>query len=411
MQWDEKTYEDAKVILRQSESVARACEHLSEIAGEAVTRHVLRHAFKKAGLANPAAYLDGGIEASLAGDHPKHHTVTPAEGDKGWVPPGYMMRGVSTNVGSDGKVRQQWIKTKVDTNQRLEMLRKALESIAEPFRGLADPIQPPKPGAYRKDIMNVIPLGDPHIGLYSWHRETGEDFDLKIAERDLVAAVDYLVEQAPAAETAMLVNLGDFFHSDTMDAKTRRSGHHLDVDGRWPKVLEIGVRIMRRLIEKLAEKHQDVKVINAIGNHDDHTSVMLSVMLSNFYERDDRITIETDPRIHHYHVFGENLIGVTHGHTTKPEQLVGVMATDRREDWGRTQYHYWLTGHVHHDQRKEFAGCIWESFRTLAAPDSYAASYGYRSDRDVKCITYHREYGEIQRLTSNIRLVRALQTG
>jgi hypothetical protein len=85
------------------------------------------------------------------------------------------------------------------------------------------------------------------------------------------------------------------------------------------------------------------------------------------------------------------------------------MAVDRAKDWGETTFRHWLTGHVHHDQMKEFAGCTFESFRTLAAKDAYAAGHGYRSERDMKCIVYHAEYGELMRHTSNIRLVRALQ--
>ena len=55
-------------------------------------------------------------------------------------------------------------------------------------------------------------------------------------------------------------------------------------------------------------------------------------------------------RTTHWHRFGKNLIGVTHGDTVKAQQLGPVMACDRPEDWGETAYRFWYTGHVHQNR-------------------------------------------------------------
>ena len=57
-----------------------------------------------------------------------------------------------------------------------------------------------------------------------------------------------------------------------------------------------------------------------------------------------------------YFTFGKNLIGVTHGDTAKMPDLGSIMATDRPREWGDSIHRYWLTGHVHHDQVKEYRG-------------------------------------------------------
>ena len=49
---------------------------------------------------------------------------------------------------------------------------------------------------------------------------------------------------------------------------------------------------------------------------------------------------------------------------------------------------------------------IVEQHRTLAAPDAYAARGGWLSGRDAKVITYHRDYGEVSRLTINSDMIR-----
>ena len=55
--------------------------------------------------------------------------------------------------------------------------------------------------------------------------------------------------------------------------------------------------------------------------------------------------------------------------------------------------------------KKEFSGLTWESFRTLAAKDAWAAGRGYRAGRDMLCIVHHREHGEIERHRVDIGMI------
>lgn len=311
------------------------------------------------------------------------------------VPEGYHVKGVSTYYDKHGNVRGQWVKSQKDQEHQIALLLDAVQEISEPFRGQSKKVRAPH--KTQKDLMTVYPMGDPHLGMYAWAAETGNDFDLNIAEAHLVAAVDRLVSLAPASDTAVVLNLGDFFHSDSSDNQTRRSGNPLDVDTRWAKVLAVGIRTMRRCIDKALEKHKKVTVINEIGNHDDHSAIVLSLCLDQYYENNPRVTIDTSPSHFHWIRFGACLIGVTHGDNTKPAELPGIMAADRPKDWGATRYRYWYTGHVHHDSLKEFPGCVVETFRTLAPRDAWHHMNGYRAGRDMKCDVLHAKYGRINR--------------
>lgn len=314
------------------------------------------------------------------------------------APTGYCLKGVSTLVDGEGNVRAQWIKTysdKLDPSEFLEAFKLAVEETPPRTKTLIPPKG--KPEEYVADLLTVYPMGDPHFGMLSWRGETGEDFDLKIAERLLVQAVDKLVSLAPKSEKALIVNLGDFFHSDNQDNKTARSGHSLDVDSRWAKVLRLGIAAMVRCIDRTLEKHQTVRVINAIGNHDDHSSVMLAICLDHHYRDNVRVEIDVTPSQFHWYEFGLNLIGVHHGHTTKAQNLPGLMAADQPEAWGRTQFRYWLCGHVHHESKKEYAGAVVETFRTLAAKDAWHHGQGYRAGRSMVADVYHAKRGRILR--------------
>lgn len=319
------------------------------------------------------------------------------------VPDGYHVRGVSSYYDKDGALKGQWVKSQKDPDHKIAYLLDAMQEIAEPFRGKSELSEPPD--YVENDLFTVYPMGDPHIGMFSWPEETGEAFDLEIAESTLVNAVDHLVGLSPPTSSALIANLGDFFHTDTKDNVTRMSKNPLDVDTRWSKVLSVGIRIMRRCIDKALEKHEIVNVVNEIGNHDDHTSIMLSLCLDQYYENNPRVKIDTSPSHFHYFRFGEVLVGITHGNNTKMRDLPGIMASDRKRDWGETEHRYWYTGHVHHDQLKEFPGCIVESFRTLASKDAWHAMKGYRSGRDMKCDVIHSKYGRINRHTVGIQQV------
>lgn len=322
-------------------------------------------------------------------------------------PPGYHVKGVSSYYGADGELRGQWVKTGADPEDRVARLLKAVEEIAEPFRGAIDPSKAPRHTS--EDLLNVFPIGDPHIGMLAWAEETGEDFDIKIAEQNLVAAVDHLVAGAPLADEALVIPLGDFFHTDSFENVTRRSRHSLDVDSRWSKILAVGVRIMRRIVDRCLTRHKRVRVIVEIGNHDDQSSIMLALALSLLYERELRVVIDTSPAKYHWHRHGKCLIGTTHGDTVKAADLPGIMAHDRAADWGETTWRYWYCGHVHHDTLKEYRGVTVETFRTLAARDAYTAAHGYRSGRDLKMIVLHKEYGEIRRDTVGVSYLQGIK--
>lgn len=300
----------------------------------------------------------------------------------------------------DGEIVQEWVKVAKSKEDGHAAFLEALAGLDAKWD---------KPPAIKKprsllsdDLLTVIPLGDPHIGLLSWGHETGQDFDLHIAETNLISAVDHLVSLAPRAKRALLINLGDFFHADNSSNQTTH-GTRVDVDGRWSKVLRVGIRIMRRAIEKLLETHEEVTVICEIGNHDTHSAVMLALALEQFYEHEPRVTIDTSPAKFHWYRFGRNLLGVTHGDTAKMKDLPAIMACDRAEDWGQTTYRYFYTGHLHHDKTIEYPGVIVETFRTLAPADAWHKGQGYRSGQDLKLDVIHKEYGRINRHTVGIR--------
>lgn len=319
---------------------------------------------------------------------------SPQHGMTKVCPDGFQVRGVSTLYDGEGNIRSQWYKTSPDWDARLKIIEATCEALAADVPKFA-PVK--QSGKVNEALLATYIFGDPHFGMMGWAEETGDNYDLQIATRVHCQAMKYLVDNAPPAEQAIVLNLGDLLHYDSMEAKTPRSGHFVDADGRYARMLDVTIKAMRTLIDEALKKHKKVHVISAIGNHDETGALAVARCLKIAYEREKRVSVDTSPSVFNYFRWGKVLLGVHHGHTCKPDKLPGVMATDRARDWGETTHRHWLMGHIHHASLKEYAGCTVESFNTLAGKDAYAANGGWRSQRSAQCLTYHSEYGIVGR--------------
>jgi hypothetical protein len=305
---------------------------------------------------------------------------------------------ISTLYDQQGNVTQQWVAEKPQDAAREKLWREFAAALAADLPR-AEPI--PVPSYSSTDLCAVYPVGDHHLGMYSWAAETGADYDLDIGEKLLTDSMGHLVASVPQCETALLVVIGDFLHYDSTRAETPLHRNLLDADGRAQKMVQVAVHALRKYINAALQRHPTVRLILEPGNHDPHSMTILSVCMAAIYENEPRLTVDLSPSHFHYFEFGQNLIGTHHGHGVKMDKLPGVMAADQREAWGRTKYHHWLTGHIHHKQFHDFPGCSVESLRILPPIDAYAAQKGYRSARGMSAIVLHREHGEVARHTVN----------
>lgn len=323
------------------------------------------------------------------------------------IPSGHFESGRSTlkrgAPGSDTVL--VWHKTSVSKEQHFEAIRQALEDLPKPWRGQSEPVEQTELPAER--LMNVVMMGDPHLGLMTWRKETGTDHDLATGERDLVNAVHHLVDQLPAAELGVVCSLGDLVHIDN-ESNTTTRGTKQDADSRWFKVMQTTLRAKRCAIDDMKRKHNRVLGRIIRGNHDWHSSAMIAMGLAQYYENDPRVEIEVSPDPFSWLEFGKNLLGFTHtDECRKPEDLAAVMAIDQAEAWGRTIYRYMMGGHEHHAFAKETRGVLFERFPTLAPKCSWAHRKGYRALQSMCADTYHYDWGRIARRTVGIRQLRA----
>lgn len=313
------------------------------------------------------------------------------------MPPGQILKGVSAFVDGEGRIRHQWIKTRTDSVA--PELIGALKAEFKDYRGRAQLV--PAPRRVDRDLLSVYPIADPHIGMLSWAPQTGADYDLKIATERLLDCASAIVAKADRARQALIVNLGDWYHANDQRNVTPRSGHQLDVDGRWFKVQRAGVRVFRSIIDMTLAKHERVEVVNIPGNHDPEAAGALALALGEFYARNKRVNIAFPADIY-YRQFGNTLLGCAHGDKAPPSRLAMAMAVDQRKAWGETAYHWMMYGHIHKDKRDTIGDVKVESFSTIADKDNHAFGGAWRSAQSLQTITLHRRAGEDSRAIINI---------
>jgi hypothetical protein len=342
--------------------------------------------------------IDGRIQRLRArGWDPKFDQTHP-------VPDGQIVAGVSTYYDDEGKIRGQWVKSRADIDSLRAMLNAA-------FEGMGDDLPRYKPVKVRKsgtpDLLNVFCITDFHLGMLSWGEETGQDWDLKIAERDLVRWFELAIERAPAADTAIFAQLGDMLHWDGLDAVTPEHKNLLDADTRFQKLVRTAIRVIRQVIAMLLAKHRKVHVIMAEGNHDPASSIWLREWLSAVFENEPRVSVDCSPDPYYCYEHGATSLFFHHGHKRKPDNVDDVFAAKFREVFGRTKHSYAHMGHRHHVDVKETNLMIVEQHRTLAAHDAYASRGGWLAGRDAKVITYSKAHGEVGRVIISSDMLKA----
>lgn len=323
------------------------------------------------------------------GYSPSHDYVHP-------VPDGFLLKGASIYYNKEGKPTQRWVKSKIDPEQQANLIKEFLAGINDDIIR-AEPT--PAPESSTSNLLNFYPVTDYHLGMLAWEEETGDDWDMKIAEELASKWLSRAISSSPKADTAILANMGDFLHWDGLAAVTPASKHVLDADTRYTKLVRVAIKLIRTMIKMLLENHQHVHVIMAEGNHDEASSVWLREALTVIYEDEPRITIDSSPDPYYCYQHGNTAIFVHHGHKKRAEQIDHVLAAKFRKVFGSTEYAYAHVGHLHHLKALETNLMVVEQHRTLASKDAYASRGGYLSQRAASVITYDSRFGEVQRAT------------
>jgi len=313
------------------------------------------------------------------------------------VPEGFHLQKSTVHI-RDGSLIQRWDRVQ---QEHAEIERARLQAINDTLAGYKPFPRRRKPTRTNRELLNLYTLADAHIGMYAEAIESGEDYDLQIAEDTIMCAFSAMIDRTPDADWGVLALLGDWQHFDGLIAQTPKHKHPLDASARYHSVCSLSARLAIALCERMLDKHNQVRVVVLQGNHDEASSAWLQIMLRHVWAKNNRITIPNNAAPYMAMLHGKTMLAWHHGHKRTDDSLRDVFAGDLRwrEMWGQAHYAYIHTGHAHSNYVVERGGALIERHPTLSARDAYASRAGYYSRRQARAITYHRDGGEHSRIT------------
>jgi hypothetical protein len=242
--------------------------------------------------------------------------------------------------------------------------------------------------------MLEVCIADLHLGLYAWGQEAGADYDLAIAERIFIHAMDDLLAKvAPfPIERVVLALGGDILHVDQSiggAGGATTAGTPQDVDDRWQKAFRVAVAMLVRAVEKLREI-APVEIIVVPGNHDLDRLFGVGEVLTAWFRQDPEVVVTNTPSPRTYLQHGCVLLGYTH---KKVKDLALTMANEAPEAWAATAggHREWHTAHLHAADLEEVGGVRIRTVPALAANSAWATEHGFRHLRCAEAFLWHRE--------------------
>lgn len=320
------------------------------------------------------------------------------------VPDGYKIKGTSSLVDEFGNTKLQWVKTDTDAERQVELMKAVIEGMKSEIT----PVAPVKAARAKRDdkLLNLYTVSDFHLGMLAWGDESGDDWDMKIAEDLFSRWFDAAFQKAPDAGTGVINLLGDLAHFDSLVAVTPASGNVLDADTRYQKLVRYMIRMVCRVVDMALVKHKNVRLLIVQGNHDESGMIWLAEMFSTLYDNEPRVFVDTSPDVYKMVQHGKTTLFFTHGHKCRFEVVEPIMIAKFRKAFGESEYSYAHVGHLHHQKIVESRNMVVEQHRTLAAKDAYASRGGWMSKRSANVITYSSEFGEVGRLSISPEMLR-----
>lgn len=231
----------------------------------------------------------------------------------------------------------------------------------------------------------VLPVYDFHFGKKSYAFETGNDMDYeKLEERYLLTLMDILDQVKHIKFQKILYPIGsDMFNTDTISNSTT-AGTSQDNSLRWQEMFKKGLECVIKGVDMISEELKaPIELFYVMGNHDTQTSYHALLYLSAWYRGNSNVYVDESALARKYYEFGKCLLGFTHG-DKEGKRIFNLMQVEKPEEWGRTKYREWYTGHLHTDIVRENGGVKVRTVSTICGTDAWHYLSGYVGN--VECI-------------------------
>lgn len=200
----------------------------------------------------------------------------------------------------------------------------------------------------RNHLLEVC-LYDHHFGKLAWPSETGEAYDLPIADMLYRKALERILARSETYHIdRILMPIGhDLLNYDNARGETA-NGTPQDNDSRPALVFDTACSAVIYAVEKLAEV-APVDVVYVPGNHDTNTGRYVTSVVKAWFRNTLHVTVNASPAPRKAYTYGNVFIGLAHGDGPAKylNHLPTVFASEFPKEWGSTKYHEIHIGHFH----------------------------------------------------------------
>jgi hypothetical protein len=253
-------------------------------------------------------------------------------------------------------------------------------------------------------LLEISPF-DAHFGKLAWAAETGEDYDLKIAEKRFVDSFEKILSHAKhrSVEKILLPLGNDFVHIDN-NLNTTANGTPQDVDGRYPKIIETASMAFVRAIER-CRTVAPVDVLFVPGNHDTKAAWHVCEFIRAWFRRTNGVWVDSSPTSRKYFAYGVTLLGFTHGNEEAHRDLPLIMAGEEPQLWAASRFREIHLGHFHKAKQTQYSAgdtfgpVIVRVLPSISGTDLFHYKKGYvKCTRGAEGFLYSRSEGMVSTL-------------
>mgnify|MGYP003640279825 CR=1 FL=1 len=302
---------------------------------------------------------------------------------------------------ADGNVVKEWRRQ----HPNIELMQDVVDGLCEQVKGKAKVSKIKKSRKTGEDVLFEIDLFDAHVGMYADEIETlDSDYNCDIAAHRMIEATQALAGRANNPSKCVLVFGGDMLHVDDRSNRTPASGHALDADSRYHRIVSYVIAACRECVEIASTIAPEIEIVVLEGNHSSHSELWLARVLEAYYSDCSNVEIKTTPNPRKHLIWGDNLLLWAHGDKIAAQKWALIIAAEFAKEWGATKYRHLKCGHVHHKKSiapvviDEQSGLVVEYLEALCATDAWHAGAGFvGSQKGASAFEYHKTEGLLTR--------------
>jgi len=268
------------------------------------------------------------------------------------------------------------------------------------------------PARQEGELIVEINISDLHFGRLCWWGDTGNNYDYKIS-RDIFKKIISDIYHELKGKSIEYISFpigNDLINSDTPD-KTTTAGTPMDTDIRWQKLTDAATDMVIWAIELL----KDIAPVRAFyvkSNHDEVTTYGIVSTVNAWFRNDERVDVDKTPIGRKYRLYGNTLVGYSHGNTEKPLRgnkdnpcrLAALMPVEAPLMWAQSKFHEFHAAHFHSEQTTlEMNGVIVKRISSPTADDTWTFENGYvGSVRKAQTFIFDKERGLVQTINTPV---------